>query len=310
MIKIWAKILFLGLMVTCRLQNALAGYGKVDKYLLQTVDSDNVDLNINAAEEWLTRNSNLKKSFLTRDPTEDFRTFVALKQVLGENKCTEASYKIMRENELNIGDLFIKVHSDSVKRRIDKVVSKIFEQHASSCQDVWPVILKQKLSRIEDQSKLVRGGILAEAILLETLGGKTVSRPKQLYDMFIGNLLEIKDLRRSRSIYQKLIEFAKEDSDLQFLQPVVNEKTGKKSVRSDKIKDLVGKYLVEPCSYLVDQLGPDIFIPARWDATTLPPNSGDIQFYAYWTDFRICEVVAKNSEKLSKDLMRVIERKT
>lgn len=308
MMKIYFEIVFFGLMVSCGLQNALAGYSKVNKYLLQAVDSEDADLNINAAEEWLNRNSNLKKSFLTQNPTEEFRTFVALKQVLGDNKCNEESYRIMRENELNIGDLFIRIHSDSVKRRVDNVVWKIFEQHANSCQDVWPTILKQRLPQIEDQSKLLRAGVLAEAILLETLGSKVVTRSEQLYDMFIGNLLEIKDLRRSRSIHQKLIEFAKEDPDQQFLHPVIDVKTGKKGVRSDKIKDLVDRYLVEPCSYLVDQLGPAIFIPARWDATTLPPKSEDIQFYAYWTDFRICEVVAKNTVTLSKDLMRVIER--
>lgn len=312
MAKINLALLLVCTIAFCRLQGISAGYTKIDEYLKQAVDSDDIEPNLEAAEKWLSQNLNFKSSLLTRNPTEDFRMFVALKQVLGDNKCNDESFRIMRENEMNIGDLFTKIHSGAVKRRVDNVVWKIFEQHASNCQDVWPSLLKRKLQQVGDQKKLMRAGLLAEAILSETLSTTVLNSYKQLYEGFISNLLELKDLRRSQSIYQKLNEYAKDDPDAQFLHPIIEDREGKKSgkkvVRTDKIRDLVDRYLVEPCSYFVEQLGPEVFIPARWDATTLPPSSEDIRFYKYWTDFRICEVVTKNAKTLTKDLTRIVEK--
>lgn len=312
MAKLNIALLWVCTIASCRLQSISAGYTKIDEYLKQTVDSDDVESNLNAAEKWLSQNPNFKCSLLARNPTEDFQMFAALRKVLGEGKCNEESFKIMRENEMNIGDLFTKIHSEAVKRRVDNVVWKIFEQHAKNCQDVWPTLLKRKLRQVDDQKKLMRAGVLAESILSETLSTTVFSSYKQLYDRFIGNLLELKDLRRSKSIYQKLNEYAKDDPDVRFMHPVIEDregkKAGKKVVRTDKIRDLVDRHLVEPCSYFVGQLGPEVFIPARWDATTLPPSSEDIRFYKYWTDFRICEVVTQNAKTLTKDLARIVEK--
>lgn len=311
MLKFHIYLICFGLVACCKIHDALAGYSKIDEYLRQTVDNEDIEANLGAAEQWLAQNSDLKSKLFKKSPVEDFRTFVALRQVLGKDKCNEESYMIMSENELNIGDLFMRIHSDRVKRRVDSIVYQILEQHARDCQDVYPLLLKEKLGHIDDFKKLTRAGLFAEAILMETLGRSSASSSKQLYDSFIGNILEIKDLRRSRIIKQKLTEFSEGDPDQQYLVAVEDErKPGKKVVRKDKIRELVDRYLVEPCRYFVNQLGPDIFIPARWDATTLPPKLGDIQFFYYWTDFRICEVVSKNGQTLASDLVRILEKES
>lgn len=94
-----------------------AGYGRLNKYLVDNVDDDSVESNLDAATEWLREG----ERWFHNTPRGDIVQFIDLKDLVDQNKCDERSYNIMLNNVVAT-DLLSLMENKNVVRRVDRVV--------------------------------------------------------------------------------------------------------------------------------------------------------------------------------------------
>lgn len=119
-------------LVVASLGHAQAGYERIDRYLTSKVDTDQVEPNLEAAASWFEGAGCTQLSFLCSTPISDLRKFTALQEVVDDTRCDGGTYEVMRRNEKAVG-LSRLVAEGKVTRRVDKVMLKIFKDHAERC---------------------------------------------------------------------------------------------------------------------------------------------------------------------------------
>lgn len=292
-----------------------AGYNRINKYLVDNVKDDSVHSNLYAVSRWLEQGNML--TF----PTADAKRFLALKELIGDDKCDEKSYEIMANNVKAI-NLLQLIEEDRITRRVDKVVHSVFLAEAHTCQSVYVDRYKQKLESLN--TKLVKSAqIFAREIIQRTQFVRDLNDDyvdsKTLFDKFIRRNLSLDSLKHKNCPLTVLREIIGLESERKFLAPVPDELSGKSKVHKSKLKQFVADYLIEPCQYYVNELGPSVFVPARLYSSAFTVNKNDDdddgdddhndehKFYFGWSCFEICKLFLSNKSILVKNLITAVE---
>lgn len=295
------------------ISGAEARYGRINTYLVEKVTSDDAAANLKAASEWLALQSSTKQSFLSTTPISDLKLFTALQQVLEDTKCDRASYNIMVENEEAVG-LHKLIRNREVIRRVDKVLLDIFKDHAKKCAKVYPLtyrVIKNQLDReLSKRALNVARTIMEKDMFMLPMNEKLFFySPLSIFYRYIRNYPSIESLTYGvkSALVDALRSSAKNDPDVKYTRKVPNELTGKKVVHEDKIKELTKKYLVEPCQYIVDELGPNVFIPARFDVHVyFKTDEKEEEYYRGWANFMLCQAIVKNERAVYDNVVKII----
>ena len=95
-----------------------------------------------------------------------------------------------------------------------------------------------------------------------------------------------------------------------------DEKKAKWVVSQNGIRELVRKYLVEPCKRYVLHFGPDVFVPAAYDMRVLEKEDryADktpkvVEFLRGWIYYRLCDLLIKRDKgPLVRDIGKLVDK--
>lgn len=290
---------------------AEASYGRLNSYLVGKVNNDDVGANMEAAASWLKEQAGKKQSFLSRTPVGDLKKFTALQQVIGDTECNQAAYEIMLANEQAAGwrKLFKFGHP---ARRVDKVMLKIFEDHAERCSRVYPEVYRAKMLQLDasqfERAKQFAGIVMKEdKFLSPSEEREAFYQPANLFHRYIEHSLSFDSFAHRVVLYDALTSNARKDPNFRYTLKVPLEPNGKAVVHKDKLMELVKTYLIRPCQNVVDGLGPDLFIPAKFDIPLhLEINNEDGDYYLGWSYYRLCQVLVREEQAVYGNIIKSI----
>lgn len=224
------------------------------------------------------------------------------------------NYPIIWREKKDRLDIYTVVDRGDVVRRIDKVMQKIFEDHAVKCQQVYPVRYLEKLQQL-DSVVAARVANIAHTILEKgqaRVAVKLYYNPEYLFGEYIAREFSIEDCVSHDYLWLAIKYSAEGDPNAKYLYKIPDELTGKRVVRTDKIKELTQKYLIEPCKSYVAHFGPDIFVPARLDAEfhyvddVKKDSSRD--YYIGWVSFMICKGLIQERDITTAIVIKSVEK--
>lgn len=294
--------------VAVAISDAQARYGRLNSYLIEEVPNDEVDLNLKAARKWLEEQQDMRLSFLSRVPTSDLKKFTALQQVIEDTKCDQTAYDIGRAN-LEAADL----RRDSI-RRVDKVILKIFEDHARRCMKVYPSRYRAKKAQLDQQLLERIEQIAGTAVRLDLFTPRygrryTVIYPYHLFSFYIKNRLTARRLPDIIHILETGLAYnSLGDPDVKYLQKFQDD-SGKQVIHRDKIEALIRRHLIEPCQQYEAAMGPDLFIPAEFDVGFHYELDDDRDYYMSWSYFTICRALTSDKSGVLDELISTVARK-
>lgn len=305
-------VIFFGLVQSIDLNANLTqlreSFKLINYHIYDKIESGAPEKNVQEAKRWLTSiNHNSNSSLIPA--LELFVELAAVNEP--ENGCTQHSFSILNANEAATGNRALYAfHQDFAPRRIDKIVHHYCREHAKYCYEMLPNLA---LSRYRSLNNT--GIVCAEtAAYYWTLTLNAVQPVASSSSPL--SLETINDFPgfRSRFIYCALKVLSKDNKESKFLKKVVDEREGIKVVRKDKVKELVRKYLVEPCKIYFETLDLDRY-------------EGTVEFVRKWYPDQIRERYAKfekiyeidqvckefvetmeNSDLLYKELYNLIEK--
>lgn len=279
------------LVVCLAISNTEARYGQINDYLTKRLDNDDVSSNLKAAVGWLKELEGVKQTLFSRAPISDLRTFSALQQVIEDTNCDGSSYEIMLANERAV-ELHHLIYNNKVTRRVDKVMLKIFQEHAHRCSKVYPLIYKTKREQLDIISLERLKKIVDKVIETDKAYYHYAYTSSDLFKQFVARPFTIERANRRETFYNAFISIVKDSPDSHHILGVLDENSGTKLYKWDKIAELIRENLIEPCKSYVSYFKIDPFTWAKFDAKTYNAVAeNDLDYYYGWSALGICQVV-------------------
>lgn len=299
------------LVASILISKAEARFGRINTYLVEKVTSDDVSANMEAASKWLEEQVGAKQSILSTTPVSDLKKFTALQQVINDVQCHRAAYEILRENMDAVG-LSDLIRDRQVIRRVDKVILKIYQDHARRCAKVFLEMYRTKRSSLNKEmfelAKTIAKTVMeADRFMLSMEESYSFYHPIDMFYRYIRYYPNLKSFARQTVLLDALRSNAKNDPDSKYTRAVPDERTGKAVVHKDKLRELTKKYLIEPCQYLDKELGPDLFVPARFDLQAYS-DIGNEEGYYYlgWSYYMICQALTRNERAVYDNVIKSV----
>lgn len=275
-------------------------YVRINRYLLNHVDEEaDARENLSRAIDWMRSNPG-KGTLFSKSLMEALKQFTALIEIGADEqrKCNWQSYNILLTNSQA---------SASSMKRIDKIVRHFSLEHAKECSKVYPAKYKQTIQQM-DTLQVERVESFTDDVINSKLGGREITS-RDFYDQLIATTCSSTTESDAHVALIAIRNLASEDSEVKYLKQVLDDKRQTMIIREDKIGKLFENYLLEPCLYYVRSLGPQIFLPASFDATSLPQvvnsNGG---FYRAWTRFKICKCLVEKRDSSVKELIKFVRK--
>lgn len=299
------RLLTVALVATLGSQPGLAKYNRLDRYLTEHVGDDNVNANLVAAEAWLSKGRALT-------PTGEVKQFLALKEIIGNEKCDARSHEITANNVRDT-NLLQSMEDYKELRRVNRVVQSVFLEQAKTCQTVLVAKYRQKLQDL-DRTQINAAQVFAKNLIDQTLFEMNLWDYKEpeaatLFAQFIESKITIKGLLgHERSPRRALMDLIGREPDGRYLSP--DGRTGRQSVDRVKLVALVENHLIAPCRHYVAEFGPDVFELAELYKTAFRVKKTDRDFYFGWASFKICNLYLREKYNIANDLIQAIENPT
>lgn len=293
------------------ISDAEARYEQINSYLCSMVDNDDVSANMAFASQWLEEQEGTRQSFFSRTPISDLKKFTALQEVIDDSSCGRRALVIMRQNEEAVR-LHRLIENRQVHRRIDRIIMRIFKDHAEKCSSLYPQMYRKKrhqlnavlLEQVENIARAIMG---ADRFLLSTEEVLSFYEPSELFQRYIQYYPRVGHFAKNNLLHSALVANAKADLDFKYTHAVLDEPTGKVVVHKDKLKGLARKYLIEPCQHYVDKLGFDLFIPARFDMQVyFNINDQDGDYFLGWSYYMICLALTRDERTVYDDVIKYV----
>lgn len=282
-----------------------AAYGRINKYLVEEVDSDEVGANLAAASKWLKEHQNERHTFLSKIPISDLKKFTSLQSIVDDSRCDHVAYEILRTNE-RVVNLQQLIEENRVLRRVDKVLFQVFEQHSKRCLPIYRLNFNAKKLQLSTTTLKYVSNL---GKLIMKADGLIIQSPEYLFQRYIRQP-QIEPFEHKETLYEALIINAKKDTDVKYLRRVAEESTGKLVLHKDKIRELTRSYLIGPCEQFERELSLDLFIPARFDGYTYNEISNVNQdqdyreYYLGWSYYMICQALIKRGTAVYADIIK------
>lgn len=267
-------------------------FKKISDYLTEHVDTDDIEPNLKAAREWLTKDLEDKPDVDER-LVDALKLFISLEDTSNGEKCDRSGHDILFNNLLATEQCG---RGRQTEYRTDRIVYKFLHDHAKRCLNKYPVSFESIYSKMDRAKRSQVEFFLNDWNLKEFLG---VSLNRHLFYLsLVRNRDRIQGKKAARMAYDVIYALSTNDKDREYLTQKGVEG------RKEKIGDLFKKYIIEPCKYFVDELGPDVYVPVRFDAMFYHRvNEENFRFYDSWARFRICSYVIDNESSFKYQLV-------
>lgn len=282
---------------------------KINEYLTQNVKTDNIEENLQKANELLELEKR-KNSLFNGGFIKALQRFVKLNQINHDNKCNMNSYSILFENNESLSGQFHKIApeiSQKSMNRLETIIYKLSLNHALECQKVYFKKYTKLFSELD--SNLIRKvRVFQDNLFGEFLfnrGKFQGDTPKSELLETMNQLNSLKSKKIAHIAYDTIEELANDDPDRKYLKLVFENKDV--ILRSDKIRELFVRYLIEPCEYLIKEFD-KIFVPYKYDMSMLKPaeqqqafegkSEEELKFFVTLSRYRLCRLLAENEQKI------------
>lgn len=287
---------------------AHAHYGLINSYLTSHVpNNDEIGPNLEAAANWLKQQEGKRLSFLSSAPVHDLKKFTALQQVVDDTDCDETAYRIMLSNERAV-DLYGTFTDKILIRRVDKVILKVFVDHAERCRKIHPIKYRWKIKQL-DCVFLEHVANLSKLLMEKDrfiIPERRFYQPGNLFHRYIEYPFPIGRYIGKNVFKAALVLNAKEVPGVEYLD-LLDEFRNLFSykVNKNKMEEIVLKYLFGPCRRFVSEFGPDLFGPAILDSEfyTVVEES-DLDYYLGWVSFSMCLELSRNERLVLNDIIK------
>lgn len=285
--RCWIQIMMLSvylvaiICVNCAIAASEPEYKTIDEYLEKYVETKDPVANMRAAIDWL--NSSPDESV-----ENALYEFTSMSRIQSENWCSKTSHDILLWNDQATGG---RAHlGKHTRSRVEEIVNHFCTEHATYCRQVYPINFVKKY-------RLINRGYIRELEtfinegLINTLFGmreRPLADNSELFDRSISNTDTL-----INSAFKSIKVLAQAD--------IANDyKT---------FKHLFRRYIVVPCNEFAQALGPDVFLPATFDASWNQRVEGDdVEFYIALARFKICNHVIENEANLVEALENLSNR--
>lgn len=269
-------------------------YKRISSYLTEHVRTDEIESNMKAAIAWLSEN--LKKDLPDNERLNDaLKLFISLKETLNGKKCDQSGYKILFANLLATEQRGRRKRSEY---RTDRIVYQFCLDHARNCNSKYPMNFNEIYSKMDPTMRQRVEFFLNDENLQDFLRG--AKDRSEYYRSLLMNQDRIEGKNGAFMAYKTIKALSINDKDREYLtaNPQTND-----SARKGKIKELFERYVLKPCEYFVDKLGPDIYEPSRFDAMfSHLVREVNWRYYNSWARFRICTYVIDNEDTFTSRL--------
>lgn len=243
------------------------------------------------------------RSDLSRHDLRVLDKFLLLEKLNKNSTCNREGYEIIRNNS-EIWDAHDNPNSKAMRLMNSQAI-----KHAKLCDSFY-------------QSKFYS---------LDTNYNKAFEDVSEFFSTIKKNKLgrfsadseayKIKDLgseEEIRQVYDLLVKFAEADDHpyMRYLYADVDPESGAIRENPAKIDKLFRHYFIDPCNDLIEKFGPDIFIPAMYEISTLKKESRPYgtsitravtadKYYKVLRDYRLCLALKRNKWSFIKGLIKI-----
>lgn len=241
-----------------------ANYYEINEYLekeaSQTEDSDQI---MAKASEWLNSikshsGAHQKHGHLV----EPLELFTSMSRLADQDTCNFQGYLVLANNYQALSNL-VRYGI----RKIDRVAKAIVRRHVQLCASVYPQTYLTKVNQI-DADTISRVQAFARSIIDFNL------RKGRLGQSLGKHIKSIKEaLQASPMSFIYLIGRDEQDSRdetadvcrmAELLETYMDDP--KRQFNKEEVPRYFQDYIVGPCEKYAAQIGPDVYLPAEWDA--------------------------------------------
>lgn len=278
-----------------------SAYQTVNEYLVDKIESgETMPVNMDALS------ARLKAGEKDGRVAVVLRKLIALKDI--RDMCNDRSYVILRDNDEATDFKSHDVTSrSSAPRRIEKLINFYATEHAKKCQPIQLAAFEKAISAL-DKQVFERVSTYLDPIIESLLAAPTVESRKRASDDTTNVLVEriigktyfdqtiILSTSNAYNTIKKLVTGV--PSEEKWLHYYSDERIGRRGFFPDEFSKLIVKYLEQPCSIYVSQLG-QIFENASFDALFYNQiDSSNADYYRALTYEKLCRVIEKTKFSL------------
>lgn len=310
-----------------------SNYVRIDKKLRQNLNSEAVAENMKLARDYLAtvRETNSRFQLSLIDSLEKF---LALERTIqAGTACTQESFRILSQNSDATNGRSHRPGQDTpwLLHRVDSIVRQFFSRHAQLCHHRHPELLNERLARLA-KSHLYS----VELFMQHLVELKAQNNPPEVSS----NQLNEEEMRAGKAVYNVLlhtIEYTGGEIHARAARDVIMKLAGPDHLaealdvvagakmpnflRTNNIKSLVKRYLIEPCQYYINQLGP-VLDMIRFDRVSLglddtdssthnqrQPKESELQIESALGHYKVCKLfIERDRYSLTRNLIRWLSK--
>lgn len=240
------------------------------------------------------------------------RLFLALSTINEESQCSSYSVNILFQNNNALENRLLDIKPNAVFKRTEKIVAFHILKHAIACQPLYMGRFNGLIGNLDRDSVRNVERFFSKAIqryTSEPQGGLSAEITRTYVERLF-NIIDDKIFTpyaiNPEYIYDELKDVAKDDPQAEYLEPVENEREGKRLLDSEKFRELYREYISYPCRYYIDQLGPRIFNLISFDSKFYHEvQDYAVDFYEAWVRFKFCSTRGLSDTLLTETIMVV-----
>lgn len=289
-------------------------YNKINDYLVDATTSSDFKANMRLAEEWLDRERGRGVHlFKNKALVQALEQFTALEAV--KSRCDRYAHTVLwRNDQATLGEAGRSTSQmTQTPRRIASLVHHAAIHHAIDCSHVYRETFERLLEGGDKQS-MAKVDIIMDAYRASNNSLFDVQAKHIKPSIVVQKIRSIGGKQTAQLAYQVIKGQSMDHENSAYLGKVLDEKRGRRVVRMDKIKQMADEHLLKPCKYYVNTFGPDVFIPAIYEAELLndaynPLGFSEMNdFVSGWITYRVCELLVADADDLAQRVASIIDK--
>lgn len=278
-------------------------FEKLNEFLLAKTESSEAELNFNLVFEKYKSDSKRWFKKMSSDSMKAKRLFLAMGQITDENRCTLNSYDILIQIDRATCERSSRgLDPEGVLRRIEKILLDYALKQKEQCHHAHLEQFRDKLASM-DSEKVKKVDTFLEPTITSLTSDKyefnlSKNKTQRLYAI-IGEKSLSNSSKNPINALESLKNLTEDDPNANSILVEVNNDTELKEMifKNQKLHEIYSQYLVEPCRYYIEQLGPEIFKVVYFENKfkhTLDEKIPD--FYESWIRYHLCNTFVAHYE--------------
>lgn len=269
---------------------------RLNLFLISSTASAEADLNFGLVHEKYKAESGrwFSSKSQSTDDMKAMRLFLAMGNIKDENRCEPESYNILIQVDRATSDKSRRrLDPDGIARRIERILLDYVLKQIDQCHEAHLEQFKH-ISRTMDQDKVkivdIFFGPSIERLASDQFQpNRDKSRVQRLYNMIAEKISSLSS-RSPKRIMESLKALVSDDEYAICVSKYADSVDIRELLVKDaEFRELYKNYLVRPCRYYTQKLGPEVFKVVYFeDKFQHSLDEKSLNFYESWTRFHLC----------------------